>query len=67
MTTLAPVIDKLAPLIRLLGSDKPGEVAATAAAITRQLAKAGADWHDLANKLTSAPEPPAESREPPVF
>ena len=44
---------------------------ATAAAITRQLRKAGADWHDLAATLTGAPvtpsEPPSERRKPPVF
>ena len=41
----------MAILIPRLASDKPGEVAATAAAITRQLRKAGADWHDLAAAL----------------
>ena len=66
MTALAPVCDKLAALIPRLASDKPGEVAATAAAITRQLSKAGADWHDLADKLT-APETPADSDDLPVF
>ena len=66
MTALAPVRDKLAALIPRLASDSPGEVAATAAAITRQLSKAGADWHDLADKLTP-PETPAESHEPTLF
>ena len=67
MTALAPISDKLAVLIPRLASDKPGEVEATAAAITRQLSKAGADWHDLADRLTSAPETPADSDVPPVF
>ena len=66
MTALAPVRDKLAALIPRLASDQPGEVAATAAAITRQLSKAGADWHDLADRLT-APEPPAEIDDKTVF
>ena len=63
MTALTPIRDKLAILIPRLASDRPGEVAATAAAITRQLAKAGADWHDLADQLTSAPESPADDDE----
>ena len=67
MTALAPVRDKLMALIPRLASDQPGEVAATAAAITRQLSRAGADWHDLAGRLTSAPETPSEGHEPPVF
>ena len=67
MTALAPISDKLAALIPRLASDSPGEVAATAAAITRQLSKAGADWHDLADQLTSAPEMPLEDDVAPVF
>jgi hypothetical protein len=38
----------VAKLLPLLASDQPGEVVATAAAITRALAKAGTDWHGLA-------------------
>jgi hypothetical protein len=38
----------LAKLLPLLASDQPGDVVATAAAITRTLAAAGADWHGLA-------------------
>ena len=67
MTGLAPIRDKLAILIPRLASDKAGEVAATAAAITRQLSKAGADWHDLADTLTSASETPAQNNEVLVF
>jgi hypothetical protein len=43
--TLTPTLAKLIPL---LGSDKSGEVVATAAAIGRVLETAGRDWHDLA-------------------
>ena len=69
MTVLALIAPKLAALIPLLGSDKPGEVAATAAAITRQLAKAGADWHDLADTLTVQPVlfNADDTAQPPVF
>jgi hypothetical protein len=44
-STIGP---RLAKLLPLLASDQPGEVVATAAAITRTLAAAGADWHGLA-------------------
>ena len=54
LTTIAPKLGKLIPL---LASDKPGEVVATAAAITRTLKQAGADWHDLVKALGRA-EPP---------
>ena len=67
MNALADITPKLAILIPRLASDRPGEVAATAAAITRQLSKAGADWHDLADRLTSAPETPAHGHESAVF
>ena len=67
MTALTPISDKLAILIPRLGSDRDGEIVATAAAITRQLSKAGADWHDLADRLTSAPAAPAETSETMVF
>lgn len=39
---------RLAKLLPRLASDQNGEVAATAAAITRTLKTAGLDWHDLA-------------------
>ena len=67
MTGLTPIRDKLAALLPRLASDQPGEVAATAAAITRQLSKAGADWHDLADRLTSNPELPVDDDEVMVF
>ena len=46
-------IPRLRKLLLMLSSDKPGEVASAAAAITRALAAAGSDWHDLANSLTT--------------
>lgn len=61
MTALAPITPKLQKLLPLLSSDQPGEVVATAAAIGRALAGAGATWHDLAAALT-APPPRREER-----
>jgi hypothetical protein len=58
---LAPIRDRLAKLVPLLGSDQPGEVTATAAAIGRLLASVGATWHDLARALV----PPAARPAPP--
>ena len=52
---------KLARLVPLLGSDKPGEVAATVAAIERTLVAAKCDWHDLAAALVYQPEPKRRS------
>ena len=59
MNALTPINDKLISLIPRLGSDKDGEVVATARAITRQLAKTGADWHTL-TALLSVPAPGPE-------
>jgi hypothetical protein len=67
MTALAPISDKLDPLIRRLASDEDGEVIACVRAISRQLGKAGASWHDLADRLTTAPDSAADSDAPPVF
>jgi len=39
---------KIGKLIPLFGSDKPGEVLATVAAIDRRLKATNRDWHDLA-------------------
>lgn len=49
---------KLAKMLPLLASDQDGEVVATAAAIGRVLAGAGASWHDVAALLS--PVPPAK-------
>jgi hypothetical protein len=53
---------KIGKLIPLLGSDKPGEVLATVAAIDRRLKATNRDWHDLAEAITgtdSTAEAPA--------
>ena len=54
MTDLAPVAGKLAKLIRLLGSNRPGEVAATVEALNRTLQTIGADIHDVAERIEHA-------------
>ena len=59
MTALTTVGPKLSKLIPLLASDKDGEVVATARAIGRTLAQAGADFHDLAAAIART-EPPVE-------
>jgi hypothetical protein len=51
---LAPVSGKLAQYVRLLSSDKEGEVVAAAHAIMRTLKKAGADIHVLADRIEHA-------------
>ena len=47
--------NKLGKLLRLLSSDKPGEVAAAASAIMRTLATEGLDIHNLADALCQPP------------
>ena len=64
---LAPIAPKLDPLIRRLASDQDGERLACIAAIERQLAKAGASFHDLADQLTRATETPANGTVPTIF
>lgn len=51
MTDLVPIAGKLANFIRLLASDKDGEVVATARAIIRTLQGIGADIHDVAARI----------------
>jgi hypothetical protein len=52
MSTIPPSShERIRQLIRLLGSDKSGEVVAAAAALSRTLAGTGNDFHDLANSL----------------
>jgi hypothetical protein len=41
----------LGRFIRLLASDKPGEIVAAAGALVRALARAGADVHELADHI----------------
>lgn len=54
---LAPKLTKMLPL---LGSDKPGEVLASVAAIARLLNGAGLDWHDLAALVQHGFDTPAK-------
>jgi hypothetical protein len=48
--------ERLAQLIRLLGSDQEGEVVAAVLAIKRCLAAQGQDLHDLANAIARSAE-----------
>jgi hypothetical protein len=50
---------KLGKLIRLLASDKAGEVVAAAGALKRSLAAANLDFHDLAGAAERGFKPPA--------
>jgi len=58
---VATIAAKLKPLLLMLSSDRPGEVANAAAAVTRTLKAANLDWHDLVGALTK----PAASKSPP--
>jgi hypothetical protein len=48
---------RLEKLLLMLSSDHPGEVVAAAQAIGRTLKADGTDWHDLASRLTTNPNP----------
>jgi hypothetical protein len=52
-STLAPIADRLSKLIRLLSSDRDGEVVATARAIRRTLRSEVRDVHALAEQVKS--------------
>jgi len=52
---LAPIADKLGKCIRLLSSDRDGEVVAAAHAIRRVLRSAGLDVHALADQVENPP------------
>jgi hypothetical protein len=54
VTDLAPISGKLAKLIRLLGSNTPGEVTATVEALNRTLQGIGADVHDIADRIETS-------------
>lgn len=60
---LAAIAPRLAKLVLLLSSDRPGEVAAAASAIDRALRSANANWHDLVAQLT---ESHVVCRDPPL-
>ena len=51
MTDLASISGRLATFIRLLGSDKDGEVVAAAHAMVRTLNNFGLDIHDIAARV----------------
>jgi hypothetical protein len=51
MTDLKPIAGKLANFVRLLASDKDGEVVGAARALNRVLKSIGADFHDLADRV----------------
>jgi hypothetical protein len=51
MTDLGPIKKDLAKLIRLLASDKDGEVIAARHGLIRKLKSIGADIHDLADRI----------------
>jgi len=53
MNVLAPIADKLGKLIRLLSSDKDGEVLAAVHGIRRTLASEKLDLHALADGINS--------------
>jgi hypothetical protein len=54
----------LGKLIRMLSSDKPGEVVAAAAAINRSLRAGGRDIHDLASAVDQLNLPLATTPQP---
>jgi hypothetical protein len=51
MADLTPIASRLATFIRLLSSDKDGEIVAAARAIRRTLKAIGADIHALADRI----------------
>jgi hypothetical protein len=54
--SLAPVVPIVAKLIRLMGSDKDGEILAAVHALRRVLAGAGLTLHDLAGAVALEPD-----------
>jgi len=54
MNALLPIADKIAKLVRLLGSDRDGEVLAAVQAIKRALRTEHLDLHTLADSIESA-------------
>jgi hypothetical protein len=54
------VRERLGQLLRLLASDKDGEVVAAARAIERTLHAIGADFHDLAHMIEAPPLQPVQ-------
>lgn len=60
-------VTRITKLLPLLGSDNPGEVAATAAAITRTLQKENMDWHDLSGTIARGWAVVKHTATPPVL
>jgi hypothetical protein len=56
---LASIAPRVGQLIRLLASDRDGEVVAAARALKRTLTSVGADFHTLADSV-ERPEPAAQ-------
>jgi hypothetical protein len=54
MTTFANIAPTTAKLLRLLGSDKPGEIIASVHALRRVLGSVNLDLHDLATMVEGA-------------
>jgi hypothetical protein len=54
MNALAPISSTLAKCIRMLSSDKPGDITAAVGALQRTLKSAGADFHALARVVEFA-------------
>jgi hypothetical protein len=48
MSDLSPIAERLGKLVRLLASDRDGEVVAAVRGLRRTLASAGMDFHGLA-------------------
>lgn len=63
--SLAAAAPKLAKLVLLLSSDRPGEVAAAASAITRILEAHKLSWHDLAAVIGEPMSPRPAPEHPP--
>lgn len=66
MTALLNASGRLGKLVRLLASDKPGEVTAAVAAINRALRSAGLDIHALAEIVDRSPIVPRQSPDSPT-
>jgi hypothetical protein len=63
VTDLTPIAGKLANYLRLLASDKDGEVVAAAHAMIRTLQGIGADIHDAAERFEHADNGALSERE----
>lgn len=61
---LNPHTRRIGQLIRLLGSDQPGEVIAAAQALTRALGTAGLDIHELAKVAEAGLRLPVPADQP---